>query len=602
MISAKHTTRFIFLMVFVLTLFGPSWAWAQASQLNAAILPSSRAVAVNETATFFATIANSGASNVSNCRIAAGISAPASMSVGFQTTNASNELIGSTDTPVDIAAGAAQTFLVRVSSTEVFSGKAPLAFICDESTAFSFDAVNQPDFRASLAAEPDIVALGSTLSGDGIVNVDLGTRLGAISITAINVGASLAAETPADGPKGTSKPAANHAAITVEGGITQFSLDTGIEVFVCETDATGACLADLALSVTTNIGDGGSTFSAFAVKVDDPDRAVPFIPSYFRIKIVFRDSNGNVVGSTSAAMSSDPITNIAAKPVGVWEFFARDQSDPLGVAERQGVLVVPEDQGSVEGFIFRENLTPGESGLVRIPVVIDGQFDLDAQTLSGTMTFIGGIGSQATVEVPISLTYRNGQSMSIAYSNVAADRPQKAPKGKVSKPAAFDPANSAGTLVLSRVQPESAIGTQTLVQTLEKVFGPDNRANNAEGEGWILSEDFLFGGPNVVKNLKGKAKGCDASLDVSQFEGNSQQGVVFGSLTNCPATTISKTASGASVSRPNTLKNGSFSGPILRIIPNKSNLETKDKPLQDNALEAVFSDGFESGETFLWSQ
>jgi hypothetical protein len=115
--------RFSFHIIFVfiaLSIFNA--AYAQSVLLNAAVLPNSRAVDIGTTATFFATMSNSGSGAASNCAITLGSTAPAGMTVGYQTTDATNTLTGTADTPVAIAAGASQSFLVSVSSSAAFTG------------------------------------------------------------------------------------------------------------------------------------------------------------------------------------------------------------------------------------------------------------------------------------------------------------------------------------------------------------------------------------------------------------------------------------------------------------------------------------------------
>src|SRR6202008_4993720 len=90
-------------------IFGPT-------SLLTAALPESRSVQVNGTATAFATIINTGANTATSCFIA-----PASGLTGsfvYQTTNPNtNAVIGSPNTPVNIAAGASQSFVIALTPT-----------------------------------------------------------------------------------------------------------------------------------------------------------------------------------------------------------------------------------------------------------------------------------------------------------------------------------------------------------------------------------------------------------------------------------------------------------------------------------------------------
>src|SRR5262249_61828872 len=84
--------------------------------LVAAVLPTSRSVQVGTPATAFATIINTGTSTATGCQISPGTSVSASFS--FQTTNpATNALTGTMNTPADIPANAARTFVFAFTPT-----------------------------------------------------------------------------------------------------------------------------------------------------------------------------------------------------------------------------------------------------------------------------------------------------------------------------------------------------------------------------------------------------------------------------------------------------------------------------------------------------
>ena len=88
--------------------------------LFAATLPSSRSVQVGQAATFFATIINAGTTDASGCVIdkLSGVKG----NLSFQATDpASNAPVGLPNTPVTIAAGGSQTFVVSVMPTAQFT-------------------------------------------------------------------------------------------------------------------------------------------------------------------------------------------------------------------------------------------------------------------------------------------------------------------------------------------------------------------------------------------------------------------------------------------------------------------------------------------------
>ena len=189
--------------------------------LVAAVLPSSRSVQVGNVATAFATIINAGQETAAGCAISPITSIPATLT--YQTTNpATNQLTNSPNTPVDIPAGAAQSFVFALTPT------APMA---PTDIQLSFDCTNTDPapiipgldtllFSASLTPVPDIVALAATLTNDGIVNIPGTNGTGVFVVATVNLGASGNLTVSAD----------------TEGVILP------VNIFICQTDPqTGAC-------------------------------------------------------------------------------------------------------------------------------------------------------------------------------------------------------------------------------------------------------------------------------------------------------------------------------------------------------------------------
>jgi hypothetical protein len=125
---------------------------------------------------------------------------------------------------------------------------------------------------------PDIVALGATLSGDGIVNLS-GT--GVFSVATVNVGVA---------------------------GTLTVSADTGnvslpVSVAMCETEpATGVCInptVPTSAPVTTSIDAGATPTFAFFVT---STASVPFDPANNRVFVRFEDTGGVTRGATSVAV------------------------------------------------------------------------------------------------------------------------------------------------------------------------------------------------------------------------------------------------------------------------------------------------------------
>jgi peptidyl-Asp metalloendopeptidase len=250
-----------------------------AGTIVSAVLPSSRSVQVGATATAFATIINAGSVTAPAC----GISLLTSLSATFtyQTTDpATNQVTGAPNTPANIAAGAAQSYVFALTpSAPVASTDVQLNFDCTNTDPAPITTgLNTLLLSASATPVPDMVALAATPSNDGIVNIPGGTGTGAFAVATVNVGAS--------------------------GSITA-SADTGaaslpLTVSLCETNpATGQCISGIGSTVTTTINTNATpTFGIFV----QASANVAFDPALNRIFVRFKDSGAVTRGSTSVAV------------------------------------------------------------------------------------------------------------------------------------------------------------------------------------------------------------------------------------------------------------------------------------------------------------
>jgi streptogramin lyase len=252
--------------------------------LVASVLPGSRAVELGNPATIFATMINSGTDALANCRVSLAASAPAGLTLGYQTTNpATNALDGSPDTPVAIAGGdGVQTFLLSFQGTAAFSAPAmPLIFDCDGTPPAAIArGVDTVDLVMSSTPVADIIALAATVTDNGIVAVPNGGAA-AFAVASTNIGVT--------------------APITV-------SVDTGsaklpVALNLCQTDpSSGQCLSTPSPSVTLSYAGGSApTFSIFVQATG----AIAFAPAASRIFVRFEDAGGGLHGSTSVAIETE---------------------------------------------------------------------------------------------------------------------------------------------------------------------------------------------------------------------------------------------------------------------------------------------------------
>ncbi len=238
----------------------------------AAVLPTARAGGLNQVLTAFATLINVGSQPAIGCIVRS--QSFSRFNVTFQETDPlTNVPVGAPATPVDIAPGARKTFVFSVAShgSELgdpeFSG--PLLFTCANAFGASQNLANTFAVTAlGTLAAADMISIGATPSGDGILDVPPAIG-GAFGVATVNIGASatVRARPVYVHPFGEDDPA------------KQFSS------FICETDAASNCVTALAPSVqftaTPNVPH------TFAVFVQRPAVDPGFDPGQRRIFVKF---------------------------------------------------------------------------------------------------------------------------------------------------------------------------------------------------------------------------------------------------------------------------------------------------------------------------
>ncbi len=258
----------------------------------AAVLPSSRAVVRDATATVFATILNPASVPANSCSIA-----PATVAntfVGttfFQTTDpTTNKVNGAVNTPVTIPAHGSQSFVLGLTPTEDTGGTD--AFPTDTTILFTYTCqgqlpvvpivgINSLVFSAFFTSQADVIAEVSTVTNDGTLHIPGTTATGAFAMATANLGAA--------GP------------LTVSANTG--SAELPLTITLCQTDTTTSeCLSPPAASVPVMIAAGAEpTFSIFATAAG----AIPFDPATRRIFVQFADGMGAIHGSSSVAVTTN---------------------------------------------------------------------------------------------------------------------------------------------------------------------------------------------------------------------------------------------------------------------------------------------------------
>jgi hypothetical protein len=241
------------------------------------VLPLSRSVEAGATPTAFATIINPNSTTATSCAIS-----PYPLPVNFlyQTTDpTTNALTGTANTPVDIAAGQAQSFVVALNPTAVFGPtNLEINFGCNNAGPASINqGVNTLSLSAAATLVPDVIALAA--SGDpGYVDIPGATGTGVFAVATVNLGID--------------------ATITAAANTGSASLP--VTLTICQTNPTsGVCLAAPASNVTTDIQPNATpTFGIFVTG----SAAVANSPGVNRVFVTLTDSGGVLRGETSVAV------------------------------------------------------------------------------------------------------------------------------------------------------------------------------------------------------------------------------------------------------------------------------------------------------------
>lgn len=248
---------------------------APGANLQAAVLPATRAGGVNAALTAFATIANTGTTPAIGCFIRTADFSY--QKVTFQETNpATNVPVGAPNAPVNIAAGQSKTFVFAFASqqsqvADVSSVSDLIVLQCANGQAPSNAANRFVVTTLGSINLADMISISATAGGNGIVDVP--ATGGAFSTATVNIGAPT---TITARPKYV-KPFADSSATNFAG-------------FVCETNpATGACLqaptATVQFSAATNVAH------TFAVFVQRPATNPGFSPGERRMFLQFEQTS-----------------------------------------------------------------------------------------------------------------------------------------------------------------------------------------------------------------------------------------------------------------------------------------------------------------------
>jgi hypothetical protein len=231
-----------------------------------ATLPSVRATPTSTQATAFATVVNPGASTLSDCRFLAA-TAPTGATLTWRRTNpATNAAEGEANPLFSLAPGGVGTFVFGIGGGQASANRdIGLNVACAGASPSEITGANRFVMTTQSSAAADVIAIASTLSGDGIMNLPPNAGFGVFAAAAVNIGA---------------------AADLVVRPIAMSNAGP-VGMSVCETNAQGQCLSPPAPSLRTSFAANQTrTFSVFGQAF----QSFPFDPAEFRTQLEFRDA------------------------------------------------------------------------------------------------------------------------------------------------------------------------------------------------------------------------------------------------------------------------------------------------------------------------
>ena len=256
--------------------------------LFSSVLPAARSSFVGGSAiTVFASAINAGSKPALKCTIILGPNPQVSMN--YQLTNAANVPVGAPDQQFDLAVGQSTSFILSFTPLATGAINAFPHFSCPGATNDAISGVNVVLITVDASASPDVLSIGATPDGNGIITVPA-DGASFMTVSATNIGA---------GDTGGSSDAAMEVSLIARNTNTGATLPLTVQI--CETDALSVCTSALGSFVNSVIGSGPSFFAVFVS--DQTSGGIPLDPATTRIVVRFKDSSGTIRSETSAAVT-----------------------------------------------------------------------------------------------------------------------------------------------------------------------------------------------------------------------------------------------------------------------------------------------------------
>ena len=203
------------------------------TSVSAAVLPVATArCKVGVPATAFVAIANAPGNAAVRCSVSPA-SNIASANSAFKPQIILHAVTGTANTPVDIAPGGFQTFVISFTPIAAFSSTDALFTFVFLNSAKSptYIGVNTLLLSPSNVPVPDVIALAATVTNDGIVNIPGTNSAGPCEMATVNVGASG----------------------SITASAVQGAASLPVNILLSTDPASGQCISGIGPTVTTQI-------------------------------------------------------------------------------------------------------------------------------------------------------------------------------------------------------------------------------------------------------------------------------------------------------------------------------------------------------------
>lgn len=341
-------------------------------KLNAAVVPTVRAVEQGETVTVFSTVINSGDEDAVNCRVEARETNSHGTDLDYQRTDAANQPIGTPNTPFSIPAGGSQPLVLAIrpdgASPQAWYG---LHWRCDGAETNSILGVSMPRIRLVESGETtaDVIMSLVTLSGDGIIRMADNGRRGVAAGSAVNIGDPGPVDFTVNYPgfDGNYFPWESHLR----------------DMLICFTDQSGQCLAPPARTISDPDFQPGEIHT-FTVFLDDQaGTIIPLMPDHIRLHVQAApsDATHRDVGGTSVAVTDGTaLTPVEGLPALTYWYYVYNEP---GVSNAIGRRIrITED-----GYFYSTGYTRNPSPIYDFVFGrVDVQRDGDNVRLTGSPT------------------------------------------------------------------------------------------------------------------------------------------------------------------------------------------------------------------------